>query len=77
MTPYSPSKCDQLNTDPACTQPLWKDFTGFNDVQNFYVTWCIWNTQGFFLDMYNAVGNAAQPVSDAIGSIVSHSHAWT
>ncbi|CAI7597598.1 unnamed protein product [Penicillium pancosmium] len=71
MTPYSPSKCDQLNTDPACTQPLWKDFTGFNDVQRFYVTWCIWNTQGFFLDMYNAVGNAAQPVSDAIGSIVT------
>ena len=54
MTPYSPSKCAQLNTDPACSQPYWKDFKGFNDVQNFYVTWCIWNTQGLFLDLYNA-----------------------
>ncbi|KAJ5612125.1 hypothetical protein N7510_005319 [Penicillium lagena] len=72
MTPYSPSKCDQLNTDPACSQPYWKDFTGFNNVQNFYVTWCIWNTQGLFLDLFNAIGDASGPVSDAIGSIVSH-----
>lgn len=72
MTPYSPSKCAQLNTDPACSQPYWKDFKGFNDVQNFYVTWCIWNTQGLFLDLYNAVGAASKPAGDQIGKLVSH-----
>ncbi|CAL5869091.1 uncharacterized protein PFLUO_LOCUS3319 [Penicillium psychrofluorescens] len=71
MTPYAPSTCDQLNTDPACEQPKWTDFTGFNNVQNFYVSWCIWNTQGAFLDLYNAVGDASSPVSDAVGNIVT------
>lgn len=40
MTPYAPSTCDQLNTDPGCTQPLWKDFSGDsqNGAKNFYVS---------------------------------------
>ncbi|KAF2236690.1 hypothetical protein EV356DRAFT_565497 [Viridothelium virens] len=72
-TKYAPSKCDQLNTDPACEQPEWSDFQSEsqNAVQDFYVTWVIWNTQGFFLDLYNAIGGADQTVQDGLSSIVT------
>lgn len=71
-TPYSPSTCSQLNTDPACSQPYWKDFSGkASGPQNFYVTWSIWNTQGFFLDLYNAIGDASSPAQGNIGKIVT------
>ncbi|KAK4504289.1 hypothetical protein PRZ48_005205 [Zasmidium cellare] len=72
-TPYAPSTCDQLNTDPACTQPRWQDFS--NDwtagAERFYITWAIWNTQGLFLDLYNAVGDAASTLESNIGAIVT------
>lgn len=55
-----------------CDQPKWDHFTGFNAVQNFYVTYCIWNTNGFFLDMYTAIGDAHDLVSDKIGKLVSY-----
>lgn len=42
-TKYAPSKCDQLNGDAACTEPVWNDFSGnFNGPEDFYVAWNIW-----------------------------------
>ena len=72
-TIYAPSKCDQLNTDPACEQPKWNDFKSQkqNAIQDFYVSWVIWNTQGFFLDLYNGIGGADQTVQDGLSSIVT------
>ena len=72
MTPYAPSTCDQLNTDPACTQPLWKDFQddSENGSKKFYVSWALWNTQGFFLDLYNSIGDSSNTLSDNIGAII-------
>ncbi|KAI9696925.1 MAG: hypothetical protein M1820_008000 [Bogoriella megaspora] len=72
-TKYAPSKCNQLNTDPACEQPKWNDFKDLkeNSIQDFYVSWNIWNTQGFFLDLYNGIGGADQTVQDGLSAIVT------
>ena len=71
-TPYAPSNCAQMNTYAACTQPKWQDFRGSrNDVQNFYVAWNLWNTNGFFLDMWIAIGAAEASSQAGLASIVN------
>ena len=64
-TKYAPSNCAQINEDSACVQPIWADFNiTSSGIQNFYVAWNLWNTAGFFLDMWTAI-NAAQGSSQA------------
>jgi hypothetical protein len=38
---------------------------------NFYVTWVIYNTQGFFLDMYLAIQGSDQVVHDGLAAVVT------
>ena len=71
-TDYGPSDCGQINNDAACTQPIWKDFENVNDgIQKFYVAWNLWNTAGFFLDMWTAIGAAEASSQAGIGQIVA------
>ena len=61
-----------MNNDAACTQPLWNDFKNAkNGIQNFYVAWNLWNTNGFFLDLWTAMGAAESSSQAGIGSIIS------
>ena len=42
-TNYAPSDCAQLNSDPACIQPVWSDFSKEKDgIKKFYVAWNLW-----------------------------------
>ena len=71
-TDYGPSDCAQINDDAACTQPLWKDFqNATHGIQNFYVAWYLWNTAGFFLDMWTAIGAAEASSQAGLGQIVA------
>ncbi|CAD6593696.1 MAG: hypothetical protein ASARMPREDX12_007471 [Alectoria sarmentosa] len=38
---------------------------------NFYVAWNIWNTNGLFLDLYNAIGTAEGSASSGLSAIVT------
>ena len=71
-TNYGPSDCAQINNDAACTQPLWNDFKNTtHGLENFYVAWNLWNTAGFFLDMWTAIGAAEESSQAGLGSIVA------
>lgn len=71
-TKYAPSNCAQMNHDAACIQPVWQDFKNSrNGVHNFYVAWNIWNTNGFFLDMWTAIGAAEASTQAGLASIVA------
>ena len=71
-TKYAPSDCGQLNNDAACTQPVWNDFKNTtNGIQNFYVAWNLWNTAGFFLDMYTAIGVAEGSSQAGLAAIIA------
>ena len=71
-TKYAPSDCSQLNNDAECTQPVWNDFKNTtNGIQNFYVAWNLWNTAGFFLDMWTAIGAAEGSSQSGLGAIIS------
>ena len=71
-TQYGPSDCSQMNNDAACTQPIWNDFKDKkNGIQNFYVAWNLYNTAGFFLDMWTAMGAAEASSQASLASIIS------
>ena len=71
-TKYAPSDCGQINNDAACTQPIWNDFKGTRQgIQRFYVAWNIWNTNGFFLDLYDSIGVAQGSTSAGLGELVA------
>ena len=71
-TQYGPSDCAQINNDAACTQPVWKDFENTkHGIQNFYIAWNLWNTAGFFLDMWTAIGAAEASCQAGIAQVVS------
>lgn len=71
-TKYAPSDCAQLNNDAACTQPIWNDFKNTtNGIQNFYVAWNLWNTAGFFLDMWTAIGAAEASSQAGLAAIIA------
>ena len=71
-TKYAPSDCAQLNNDAECTQPVWNDFKNTtNGIQNFYVSWNLWNTAGFFLDMWTAIGAAEGSSQSGLGAIIA------
>ena len=71
-TKYAPSDCAQLNNDAECSQPIWNVFKNTtNGIQNFYVAWNLWNTAGFFLDMWTAIGAAAASSQAGLGAIIA------
>ena len=71
-TPYAPSNCAEINENAACTQPIWQDFKHLrHGVEKFYVAWNLWNTAGFFLDMWIAIGAAEASCQGSLASIVN------
>ncbi|KAG8532578.1 uncharacterized protein KY384_002455 [Bacidia gigantensis] len=72
QTKYSPSNCSQINIESNCDQPKWDDFKGTgNAAQNFYVAWNIYQTNGFFTDMWTAIGSGEQSAQAALGQTIA------
>jgi len=70
-TKYAPSNCAEISNNQACTAPRWSDFDGStNAIHRFYVAWIIYNSNGFFLDIYGAVGAAQGSVAASLPATV-------
>ncbi|KAK4504603.1 hypothetical protein PRZ48_005519 [Zasmidium cellare] len=67
-TPYSPSVCDVINIGAGCQKPDYQDFA---NVKDFWVTWSIYNTFDFFVNLNSGITGAEEEVSDAVGKVVT------
>ncbi|KAK5162796.1 uncharacterized protein LTR77_011168 [Saxophila tyrrhenica] len=64
-----PVQCDILSTGNGCKEPSWGWFDGDDAVQQFWVTWSIYNVNQWFTNLNSAITAAGSEVEGITGKV--------